>query len=246
MSKLHWSLYAAVVLLVVAAGTVEAQQPGGGRGRGRGGPGGMFGSPAGMRMMLLANEKVQKELELNDEQKADLKKIGDDLRPQGGQNFQDLSEEERQKLRTEREAKMKEAQAKVDKLLVPQQQERLKQISWQVAGANALSDPEVADKLKLSDKQKDDLKAVQDKAMEEGRALFGAGLSREEAQAKGAELRKSSEEKTLAVLTPEQKTEFDKLKGDKFEISPGELFSGGAGGRGGRRGNRGAGAPANP
>jgi len=245
MSKLHWTICAAVVLLIATAGAVEAQQPGGGgRGRGRGGPGG-FGNPAMMRVMLLSNDKVQKELELNDDQKSELKKIGEELRPAGGGgNFQNLSDDERAKQRTERDAKMKEAQAKVDKILVPQQQERLKQISWQVAGAQALSDPEVSEKLKITDKQKEDIKAVQDKAGEETRALFQGGGSREENQTKMADIRKASEEKTLAVLTPEQKTEFDKLKGDKVEISFADLF--GAGGGRGRRGNRPAGAPANP
>src|SRR6266404_3399288 len=78
--------FMAVCLLCIAA-AVSAQQPGqqgqpGGRGRGGGGGfgGGMFGGPGASRMGLLRNDAIRKELELADEQVAEIEKVSEEIR----------------------------------------------------------------------------------------------------------------------------------------------------------------------
>src|SRR5207253_11331828 len=74
----------AALALIGAAVSVMAQQPPGqpGQGRGRGGPpgggGGMFGGFS--RMGLLRMAEVRKELELADEQVAEIDKVNEELR----------------------------------------------------------------------------------------------------------------------------------------------------------------------
>jgi Spy/CpxP family protein refolding chaperone len=62
-----------LAVVMVLSATASAQQ------RGRGGFG-FGGQDQGSWIMLLGVEKVQQELELSDEQKADLRKIGEESR----------------------------------------------------------------------------------------------------------------------------------------------------------------------
>ncbi|MEC7409875.1 MAG: hypothetical protein VYB72_13735, partial [Planctomycetota bacterium] len=151
-------------LMVLFATNVEAQRPGGGQGGGfrggqgqqgggfRGGPGGGFGSRGGggSSMGLLRIEAVQTELEISPAQKEALDKLaeqGRGERPDFG-NFREMSEEERreafEKMRTQAEERAKEMMGQLEEVLLPQQLERLQQISLQIRGVQALEDPEVA------------------------------------------------------------------------------------------------------
>lgn len=238
---------AALLVTLTVVNLADAQERRGGRGRG-GGFGGPFGGMMGSPVFLLSNEKVQQELELLDDQKAEVQKALDELRPPRGQGgpgqggFQQLSDEERQKLRAEREEKTKAATDKVNSILLPHQAERLKEISLQVRGTGALADEEVAKELNVSDDQKQKLAAIQEETGREIRTLFQGGqqadADRQAAFQKMAELRRAAEEKTLAVLTDEQRQQFDSMQGEKFEgideLRRPRGFGGGRGGPGGR------------
>jgi hypothetical protein len=240
------------LVLALAAGQALAQEkgkrgPGGfGMGMGMGGPGGQ-----GMTLMLLQAVKVQKELDLVQDQKDKLKELSGkfqgEMREQfsGMGDLRDLSQEERQ-------AKMKEIQEKAaevtkkfqkqaDEILLRTQGERLKEISLQLRGTQALMDKEVADKLKIDDDQKERIQAAQRSVFEKARDLF-AGGDREKAMEKMRDLQKEASEKAMDVLTAEQKEQFAKMKGDKVDFTMQDVFP-----QMGRPGGKGKGkGPAKP
>src|SRR5262249_1518073 len=145
---------------LLAAGSTLAQQ---GPPRGFGGPGGPMGFGGGSAMLLLLPE-VQKELKLTADQKSKLTAQQQKMRlamqqamQQYGPRLQNATPEERQQIFAEVQKAMADAQAQqakeVSAILTDDQQKRLKQIQWQQQGNMALTDPEVAAALKLTEEQ---------------------------------------------------------------------------------------------
>jgi len=202
-----------------------------GRGRGRGS--GMYEAIA--RMRLLDIDKVRDALKLTDDQKSELLKITtayDQERQSSRAGSRNLSQEERTKRSAQSQEKTKAAWEKCEKVLTSEQAERIKQIVRQARGADALRDEDVALALKLTDDQKKQLETIRDTAGQESRSLSQQqGLDQESRRMKIAEIRKSAGEKALAVLTDEQKKDFENLRGEKIELPEGALY----GGFGGRR-----------
>lgn len=206
----------AILLVGLMAGNVALAQGRGSRG----------GGPRGAD--LLTNEQVQKELNLSAEQTAKIKAIADEARPQGGQggrNFRNLPQEERDKLTAEFRTKAEAATVKATAELTPDQLMRFKQIEIWVQGPRTLA--ENADVIKtvgVTDEQKAAIKTITDESDKKRRELssqLGRNASDEErkkADEQRAELRKTSETECLAVLTDDQKSQFEKLKGPKFEL----------------------------
>ncbi|MFO0904318.1 MAG: hypothetical protein U0939_15045 [Pirellulales bacterium] len=271
--KRSWMKMAFGVLVgaTLMVGVASAQGPGGGRGGfggggfGGGGFGGGRGGGPNNPLMLLTIEAVQKELGLSTEAVEKGRKILEEMREagqaemsklrEGGSNFQDLTEDQRREMM----AKMTEAQRGIQAKFIPQIKElltaeqyaRLQQISWQAAGAQALSDPELAKLLELTDEQKQKLEAngrdFQTKVREAfagGRGGPGGGGPGGEAMAKIQELNKERDAKAFEILTADQKAALEKAKGKEFDVSQLRQGRGGPGGRpgaGGRPG--GAGRP---
>lgn len=236
-------LAVAVSALLLTVSTAWAQQNQGQQGQGRfQGRGGFFGGRGGGSdwFVLLANEKVQKDLEVVDEQKADLKKIGEETQAKTreiytGVNFREMSEAEREKLGEKREAVASQARKKVEETLLPHQVERLKQISLQVRGTSALNDPEVAKALGITEEQKAQMDKVREETFSRPREGGQQGGDREALRQRFEEMRKQFQEKTLAVLTAEQRAKLEKMKGEKIDLDPSELRTGFGGGQGGGR-----------
>jgi len=154
--------------------------------------------------------------------------------------FQDLSEEEREERLAEFRKQQEERQTKekdgIAKILLPHQLKRLNEISLQLAGTGALRDPEVIKELNITKKQQEEMQKVQEKSGEKMRELFQSG-DRENMREKFAELRKDIEKDVLGCLKSSQKKEFEKMKGEPFELDRSALFGGGRG-RGAPGGNR--------
>ncbi len=246
---------ALVAVTVCLAGALAEAQPGRGGPGGRGG--GMFGGGGMSPTMLLRFEQVQKEIDLSEEQKGKLTKIGESLRDSMRERFsglRDLSAEDREKkfreIREEMEKQTKKIEEKINDELLPHQIDRLKEIRIQVLGSRALADEEVAKALKITEKQKEDIQKASNASREEIRALFsGMGeLSAEERREKFAgirekmeKMRKDAGEAGLKVLTDEQRKQFDKMKGKEFKLDFSQMRGrggrpGGGEGRGGRPG----------
>jgi Spy/CpxP family protein refolding chaperone len=219
-----WLGLLALALLATTTQPAMAQR-GGGRGMG-----GMGGPTAKARLATLS--EVETELKLTDDQKSKIKAISEQLVTDtrglfGGGGDPGETREKMEQLN-------KDASAKVDALLDAGQQKRLQEIAIQVNGPSALSDPAVSKQLALTDEQTkklEEARQANSQAMRDAFADTGQ-MSREERQAKRDELKKASDEKLLGVLTDQQKTEFEALKGAPLtvDLSPLRPQRGGGGG----------------
>ena len=225
MLRNRLAIVSCVALVVLSsASTLNAQ----GRGRGLG----FFGSRDGIRLNLLAVPKVQEELKLSDEQKSKAQAAIEQLngeRQKAFAEFQNLSDEDRQKRFAEIQEKTKVAWEDAAKGLSKEQAERLDQISLQALGIRALGDESVAKSLKLSGEQQQTLQTL---SAEIGAKMRELGFG-EENQEKRAELQKELTDKSLAALTEDQRAQFAKMQGEKLDLPQGAgLGFGGGRGRG--------------
>jgi hypothetical protein len=235
------SLPGALALVLVVSLASAQDRP---RGPGRGG----FGRGMGMGgpTALLNMPEVRKELNTSDEQNKEvddvLAKANEARGSFNPQDFQNLSDEERQKRGEEMRKKMEEAnkaaEEKVGKILKPEQLARLNQLVLQRQGITAATRPEVAKQLGLSQEQVDKIQKIQEESRQQGGGFGGfQNLSDEERQKRFAEMRERQEKSQadmLAVLSGDQKTKWTEMKGKDFEFpafgGPGGGGFGGAGG----------------
>ena len=137
-----------------------------------------FGRGGGFGGNVLSMPEVQAELKLTDEQKTKVTDALAKLREQRqsqGQDFQSLSQEERQKLMADRRA---EEDKQLGAILNADQVKRYHQLVLQRQGMTAVLDKPVADELKLTDDQRTKIQAVlgeQRAAMQELRQNGGGG-----------------------------------------------------------------------
>jgi len=182
---------------------------------------------------LARTEQVQKELKLNDEQKAKVKEISDKLRAEAREQYaglREIEDEEQRRakmaeLRDQREAKSRE---QLREVLPREQLIRLYQIRLQIAGpVYGLNNEYVANRLKLTPEQKEKAAEIDKTDREKRYELFRSlrGLSREEIGKKMTEMRdkvgkirKDAAKQALELLADEQKEAYESLKGEKFEL----------------------------
>jgi Spy/CpxP family protein refolding chaperone len=223
---LRRSVVGGLVLFLIAT---AAQAQDRGRRMGFGGPG-FFGASSSQ---LLGTPEVQKELGVTDEQKGLIEDMVADIREKmreafagggGFQDFQNLSQEEQRKVMEEGRKKGEEVQKKADDMvamiLEPKQLELLQQLKLQREGVMALNRDEIAKKLAITDEQREKIRKIQ----EESRPQFSfQQLSEEERRELFAKMRERGEKMNadiIAVLTPEQKSNWEKMQGKKFEFPP--------------------------
>jgi hypothetical protein len=224
MVRLFSLFSAALVVLALVATSARAQF-----GRGLQIP------PVVQNIFLLRTEAVQKEIDLSADQNKSISDIALKMQSEAMEvlsGLQDLTEEERKEelpnLMKMLGEKGKELQAKVDKILNPKQTVRMKELSLQRRGAGALQDEEVIAALKLSDEQKkqlDEVRSAAGKQQEEiMKSLFGGGgggVDQSAIRGKMEAVQKELGEKTVAILTSEQRERFEKMKGAKFDFPQG-------------------------
>lgn len=161
---------------------------GGGTGRG-GRTSGMMGSPNDP-FILLKNEAVRDELKLTKKQTTQVDKLIETYENDGREQMQQaridpdelqsMSDDERtkafEKSRDHQEKTARKLNDKyrprLSKLLKPDQEKRLKQISWQVIGVMALRGDDLAKALKLSKDQRADIEEVVDDSGKKMRDSF--------------------------------------------------------------------------
>lgn len=198
------------VTLVLSLPTLALAQPGGGRG-GFGGPGDRGGIGR-----LLMSDQVRTELEIVDDQQAELEAMGDEMRDKMRELFsgmRGLSREERrekmEELRGEMQSVRAEVESRLGEILMPAQLERLKQIELQQQvqrqGTAALTRGSVAEELGITEEQQAEMREK-------------AATAQAELQAKIAELRKAAREEVLSVLTSSQRAKLDALMGEDFTL----------------------------
>jgi hypothetical protein len=208
-----------VLALVVAV--APAQQQGG---RGRGGFGGIGA--------LLDSKDVQKELNLTDDQVEKAKKVATEVREKHQDDFaklRDVPMEERfQKMMALGKEVTDETLKGLGDTLKPEQTKRLKQLLLQQqvqspfgGGPSVFLTPDVEEALKLTDKQKDDLKTMAEDFRKDVREAFqgaGQGGDRQELAKKMASMRKEAMDNALKVLDDKQKATWEELTGKPVDF----------------------------
>jgi hypothetical protein len=222
--------FAAAGLAVLLVFPVLAQQPQGRGGRGFGGFGGGMMDAA----QLLLNKSVQEELKLTDDQKSALAKV-QEKQQEAMQKARDAGDREkaREIFRTVREETKKEVDKWKETGLKPEQAKRLRQIELQTMQVRAFADADVQKELKLTDKQKDEVKEITEGVTKDVTELRNSAQNPRELFPKIQALQKEAKEKVAGLLTEDQKKTWKEMVGDSFEIK----FEGrgGPGGGGGFR-----------
>ena len=205
-------------LLAAMVQPAWAQRGGGRRGFGR-----LFGVP---KAQLATLDEVQAELKMKDEQKTRSTEINDQLRSDRrdlfGSGFESIQRNPPAAGSTESGGVPGRGRA----IWMMRRSKRLQEIAIQVNGPAALNDPSVVEQLKLTDEQKTKLEEARgenNKALED--AMLDAGQqSRDERRERFRKLADTADEKLLGVLTDEQKTQFDAMKGVEIEVDLSPLF----------------------
>lgn len=169
-------------------------------------------------------EEVAGALQLKDEQKATLTKLNDELNDARSEAFQDAQGD----FDAMRKAVTKlyaENLVKVNAALDEAQQKRAEEIYVLVNGPTALASDPIAKKLGLTDEQR---KKLNDLNMDHVFDVFDAfqdwqGMSEDERAKESDDMIKSRDKSLLAVLTDQQKQDFEKMRGEKIEVDLNKL-----------------------
>ncbi len=245
-------LFLAGCILMAAAPLTMAQggRGGAGGGPGGGGRGGWVGGGFGGGMgggglfSLTQITEVQAELKIDEDQNKELESIAKEMRDARTALMPAPADGGRPDMAKMRELmpKMAEMQTKfegkLEEVLDPKQMDRLLGLYVQRDEIRTLSNAMVAAKLKISDEQKAELAKIEKangEAMMSAMSGFagGGGGAGGDMREKFQAMRKESEEKTMSVLTAEQKKTMEDMKGAKFEFP--QRGPGGQGGPGGGR-----------
>jgi len=226
-----------IVVSVLAASLVYsalAQGVFGGQPRqGQGGPaqrGQGFGRMMGMGMAsaLLERPDVQRELNLTEQQKTQIRQMQEAMRA-AWQEMRNLPPQERRQ-------KMEELRQKNDptKVLNESQKKRLREIELQAMGPTAFLQPEVADELKLTQEQRSRLQGIVMQQMQQLREQFqGGGFGQGQGAQNFQQIREQMEKQMLEVLTPAQREKWQQMQGKPFQFEGGRpMLWGGMGGFG--------------
>jgi hypothetical protein len=233
----------AFLLAACLAFSDAVAQPGGGQAGpgGRGGRGAMFGGGmfgGGGLSSVLMREDVRNELELLDGQMEELRELAEKRGEQMREMFsgmQDLSREERmqrfQELREKMQDAQKDAEKEIERVLMPHQVKRARQLAFQLrmrggVGRAMMSD-EIAEEFGITDSQRE---KIREKAQQ----------LEEELRKKMTQLREEAQKELLNELTPQQQAKWKEKVGEPFEFQD-QMRRFGAGNAPGGRGPRGGG-----
>jgi hypothetical protein len=223
MARTTSSVVLTLGLLVLVTSAAEAQ---------------MRRSPFGTSRVSLATlEPVREELNLSDEQKELSDTLHDELMEERREVFQGGGGDF-EAMRKEIEKLDADATAKFTEKLDDKQNLRLTEIYVQANGPNALADAAVIEVLKLTDEQQGKLDDVRQENRDDFFDAFQdfQGMSDDERRDAMTKLRDDADDRLLAALTDEQRTEFEKLSGEEVDYDLAELRGGFPGSGGQRRG----------
>jgi Spy/CpxP family protein refolding chaperone len=202
---------AAVLMFVVVAPATAAEEPKAGAPAPRVmfQPGAMYYGLPGYYM--LQQENVQKEIELVPEQKAKLQEIAkkyyegmqEDAKIDWAKVRELPAEEQKKKYEEIQQAYTKRAadvKKQVEDVLLPHQLQTLKKLENRTRAASLLYMPNVLEKIGVTEEQKKKMQQV-----------------REDIQKKMAQLQQETLDKTLEVLTPEQRKKLDEAAEEMYK-----------------------------
>jgi uncharacterized protein YajQ (UPF0234 family) len=197
-------------LVAILAGPAMAQ--------GRGGWGG------GGVTNLIGNPGVQKELKLDADQIEKATALATEVREKMTEVRSQLEGLEGEEMMTKRAQLSKpindEATKKIKAMLKEGQYTRLTQIELQQRGAAALTDPEIAKKLSVTDEQAAKVKTMMADMQAEAREIQqSAGDDRQAAMQKVQALRTETNTKVMALMSDDQKKAWKEMTGEPFTVT---------------------------
>jgi hypothetical protein len=214
-----WLVVAAFGAMPAAAQPVVLAQPGQPAQAGR-----MqrpYVSPWSGSIQWLAMPAVQKDLELIDDQVEKVNKIRQEMQQEMQDSYKTLSSvpaEERQQKYYDLSVELSErTEKKLMDVLLPEQQDRLRQISLQMRLRNyyalgqQLTSEDLAKKLGISEEQKDRLLALQRELQEEMQQKMREFYTK---------MNEEAEKRMFEGLTSAQRRELQTMMGERFEWSP--------------------------
>lgn len=217
-----------VPVMILALGTVWATVAGA-QNPERGERGPRLGLERGSFLDLLGREKLQQELNLSEDEIASIREMREAIRNEFREKMAELRNLQNPGERRAKRAEMnnvldEKVHERIRELLSREKMMRLYQIRLQVRPVVvSLSHEFMARRLELSDEQKNGLAEII-KEMEAKQAELGGrtrGLSQEqrrEIMQKNRQVRAEADQKAIELLIPEQKENFEKMKGEKFEL----------------------------
>lgn len=216
MNTLRRSLWiSSLTVILVATCAANASAQGNRKGQG-GGMGRGFGAIS--PVTLAANADVQKDLGVKEEAAEKIKALGEEMNTARRELMSGgfpMDQEGRQKLMEDLNKLNKEFGDKLGKLIDEKQTKRLDEIQIQVTGfSGALAMPKVAEALKITDEQQQDIRAAGQDSFAKLREL-GQDATAEQR----AEVMKEAETAMMKVLTDDQKKAYETLKGKPFEAA---------------------------
>jgi Spy/CpxP family protein refolding chaperone len=172
------------------------------------------GTPKLSPLMLLNNKDVQKELNLTNDQ---IQKVNDEVKFQreARKNLREVANE------NDRNQKIEALNQRCEKACVDvlknDQVRRLKQITYQAYGPQAMTRTEVVDALKFTPEQRQKIKSILDTTNKQVRNHFTPGGNRDTAVQKRAETVAKTWEQIMQVFTPQQKEVWKQMTGAPFQ-----------------------------
>jgi hypothetical protein len=183
---------------------------------------GKLGRGGGPSQLLLRPE-VQKELNLTSEQIQKAKEVNQVIREDLGDEFAKLSvmtgrEGDRKKMELAKQITQR-AKNYVKGFLTPDQLKRLNEIAFQAAGVNALKDPDTQAELRMSGDQQKKVMEIMTEAIKDMRILFENTIDEiEVTQKRAGHLRDRAYTQAMAVLSAEQRKQWEEMQGKPFEF----------------------------
>lgn len=113
---------------------------------------------------------------------------------------------------------------KLDDILTPAQNQRLREVSLQIRGTAAIHDPDVASALNLSAEQRASIAAIIDEVNVQQRGITQAPrplnrFERQDRRQARRQLRQQLDARLISVLTPEQRDEFARMQGPRLGLN---------------------------
>ena len=239
-------LVAALGLVMVASDSLVAQ-----RGRTRGGWGGeemreMFRQMGNMQ--LLSQQSIIKDMDLSDEQQDNLKKLGEDVRAEMRDMWRSMQGKSQEERSEEIKSFMTDLKGEMDKILLPHQRKRFRQITLQnsmrrgrgrTGGVTALLQNKGL--MKELGYDEEELKELMDKVKKKTEEV------NEEVNRKVAKIREEGQKEVMSVLPKKLQNAIKEQLGESFDFNTmqnrwmrGRDRGGDRGGdKGGDRGRRG-------
>ena len=216
-----FAFVAAITVVLVSPAAAQVAVQGGGAGGARY----TYSQNSQSLMYLLYYPQFQKEIEIVDDQKAELQKIQTDMQAKMTEAYKTMGDQQAGGDPLQRQQKYielyntlaKETEEKVNKVLLPHQKKRLNQIMLQMklsqtsygyGFAGALEGDEVGKELGITDAQREELKKKEEKIRGEFMKKYQEFYKK---------LNDETREEMMSVLTPTQRKKLEELLGSKFE-----------------------------